>query len=254
MSSTQPAPHPLDVHKTNPLPPSTASSHLTAFLTRASIDPSYRPDSTLSNRGDGPQSNSGGTGNVNLTLYHLDRILKGINGEDLGIGKAEEILGKIENEETKFEDQGFGKPERQGRAAKKGPSQRLTSVPVITTAEEQAAAAAAQQTQDQPDGTTASEWQDKDTYDLAQDIEQGEVGDRDPPAIPEGFPEGLGPQGGKQFTTEDVHMAGDAMDLDQDTGVAPAVLPRMRELTAKEKEERKLAKKLRLKEARKAGK
>ncbi|KIW71893.1 hypothetical protein PV04_00121 [Phialophora macrospora] len=78
----------------NPLPPyvhhsTTRLTHLQAhtllasFLDRAENDAAYRPDSTLTERG--PQALSSSS-TPNLTLSHLKRILKGIEGERVGGG------------------------------------------------------------------------------------------------------------------------------------------------------------------------
>ncbi|KAJ9606156.1 hypothetical protein H2200_009117 [Cladophialophora chaetospira] len=78
----------------NPLPPhiqhsTTRLTHLEAhtllstFLERAENDAAYRPDSTLTERG--PQALSSGS-TPNLTLSHLQRILKGVEGKRVGGG------------------------------------------------------------------------------------------------------------------------------------------------------------------------
>lgn len=68
-------------HSTTRLSHSQAHSLLSSFLQTAETDPAYRPDSTLSQSG--VQSSSAGAGQ-NLTLNHLERILKGIAGERVG--------------------------------------------------------------------------------------------------------------------------------------------------------------------------
>lgn len=230
MTTIAQSPLPITVHSTTPLSPSAASSHLSQFLQRASIDPSYRPDSTLSNRGDGPQSNSGGTGNINLTLFQLERILKGINGENLGgLEKATQILNANTNSEDATPDPGWGQRERKGGYGTGNKVKRVTTVPVIATG-------------DQGDGTQASEWQDKDAFEREQVIVQGEIGDRDG-TVPDAL------------VSEDILDAGDAMELDgENEGMRTANDHGgpSRPKTAEDKEERKRKKKERLKEEKRA--
>ncbi|EXJ65455.1 hypothetical protein A1O7_01796 [Cladophialophora yegresii CBS 114405] len=70
-------------HSTTRLTHRQAHTMLASFLDRAENDAAYRPDSTLTERG--PQALSSSS-TPNLTLTHLKRILKGIEGERVGGG------------------------------------------------------------------------------------------------------------------------------------------------------------------------
>ncbi|ETI26922.1 hypothetical protein G647_10021 [Cladophialophora carrionii CBS 160.54] len=70
-------------HSTTRLTHRQAHTMLASFLDRAENDAAYRPDSTLTERG--PQALSSSS-TPNLTLSHLKRILKGIEGERVGGG------------------------------------------------------------------------------------------------------------------------------------------------------------------------
>ncbi|KKZ64999.1 hypothetical protein EMCG_09079, partial [[Emmonsia] crescens] len=84
----QSTPHPLPpttIHpsrtKTHRIPSSAAHDFLSAYLDRATTDPSLQPDSTLS--GHGPVSaNTGST--PNLIIHNLKRVQAGLAGEVLG--------------------------------------------------------------------------------------------------------------------------------------------------------------------------
>ncbi len=77
MAGLNPLP-PSHVHSTSRLTHAQAHIFLSSFLAQTEIDASYRPDSTLTERG--PQAVSTGS-NPNLTLHHLKRILQGIEGK-----------------------------------------------------------------------------------------------------------------------------------------------------------------------------
>ncbi|KAK5461042.1 hypothetical protein LTS15_003105 [Exophiala xenobiotica] len=74
-----------DILRTSRLTHAQAHTFLSSFLSQTEIDASYRPDSTLTERG--PQAVSTGS-NPNLTLHHLKRILQGIEGKRI-ISKLE---------------------------------------------------------------------------------------------------------------------------------------------------------------------
>ncbi|KAJ9503568.1 hypothetical protein LTR99_002330 [Exophiala xenobiotica] len=84
MAGLNPLP-PSHVHSTSRLTHAQAHTFLSSFLSQTEIDASYRPDSTLTERG--PQAVSTGS-NPNLTLHHLKRILQGIEGKRI-ISKLE---------------------------------------------------------------------------------------------------------------------------------------------------------------------
>ncbi|OJD18738.1 hypothetical protein AJ78_01275 [Emergomyces pasteurianus Ep9510] len=84
----QSAPHPLPpttIHpsrtKTHRIPPAAAHDFLSAYLDRATTDPSLQPDSTLS--GHGPVSANTGSA-PNLIIHNLKRVQAGLAGEVLG--------------------------------------------------------------------------------------------------------------------------------------------------------------------------
>lgn len=80
MAGLTPLP-PTITHTTTRLTHREAHDFLDTFLSRAEIDAAYRPDSTLAERG--PQALSTGS-SPNLTLHHLKRILLGIEGKRVG--------------------------------------------------------------------------------------------------------------------------------------------------------------------------
>jgi hypothetical protein len=84
MAGLNPLP-PSHVHSISRLTHAQAHTFLSSFLSQTEIDASYRPDSTLTERG--PQAVSTGS-NPNLTLHHLKRILQGIEGKRI-ISKLE---------------------------------------------------------------------------------------------------------------------------------------------------------------------
>ena len=171
---------------TPPIPPTTASKTLRQFLSLAAIDPSRRPDSTLSNRGDGPQSNSGGTGNINLSLYHLDRIAQGIKGENLGVGKLAGVEGLNDDAVVDMEGGGSGgrssvKRRRVEKDEKNGGSgSRAAQIPIISTGDDDNDNNNNGGGGDKGDVAQEDQWLPKPAYDLTQSLTQSEVGDRDP--------------------------------------------------------------------------
>jgi len=78
---TTQTPYTFTTHTNTRLTHAQAHTFLSTFLDRADIDAAYRPDSTLTERG--PQSVSTGA-TPNLTLHHLKRILRGIEGKRVG--------------------------------------------------------------------------------------------------------------------------------------------------------------------------
>ena len=152
-----------------PLDITTAHTMLSTFLQIANLDPAYRPDSILSERGPEPNSSAG---NPSLTLHHLNRIKLGIEGTNLGVEDLEAgVFGK--RRATEGRDSGAKKRKWDNRDSA-APPVRAGISKVVSTAEEdvdavltaqhtdaeQAAAAAA---------TTNQGWQDREDFELAQD-------------------------------------------------------------------------------------
>ncbi|KAK2752321.1 hypothetical protein FQN55_007361 [Onygenales sp. PD_40] len=80
----QSTPHPLPpttIHSSKTISQSAAHDFLTAYLDRATTDPSLQPDSTLS--GHGPVSANTGSA-PNLIIHNLKRVQAGLAGEVLG--------------------------------------------------------------------------------------------------------------------------------------------------------------------------
>jgi hypothetical protein len=97
-------------HSTTRLTHLQAHTLLASFLDRAENDAAYRPDSTLTERG--PQALSSSS-SPNLTLSHLKRILKGIEGERVGGGlkvldenATADESGELETSETEQDKRG----------------------------------------------------------------------------------------------------------------------------------------------------
>ncbi len=234
---------------------STPSAHtiLSTFLHLANLDPAYRPDSTLSERG--PESNSS-SGNPNLTLHHLNRIMLGLEGtnlgaEDLGAGFFSE--GKSATETT-TRDSGGKKRKWQGRDAGLAPVK--TGIPkVVSTAEDDVDAVLTAQGTDAQKAATVADgegWQDREDFELAQDDEDVDVNNpqRDPAAADmEGMGEDIMEEetGGMVDVHEDLDGDDDAQEAEEVDRDAPST-ERKRGLTEKEKDKRRERKKMRLKE------
>lgn len=80
MAGLTPLPQ-TELHSSTRLTHREAHSLLSSFLDRAQTNPAYRPDAHVTSHG--LESTSSGD-RSNLTLHHLDRILKGIAGQRLG--------------------------------------------------------------------------------------------------------------------------------------------------------------------------
>ncbi|KEF63155.1 uncharacterized protein A1O9_01131 [Exophiala aquamarina CBS 119918] len=246
MAGLTPLP-PTVTHSTTRLTHREAHTFLSSFLSRAEIDAAYRPDSTLTGRG--PQALSAGS-SPNLTLHHLKRILLGIEGKRVG----KQVLEQEQEGEGTFEEGDFG-PRRgtkraRGYAGDDGEgghsrrSQPYTNgeggfdIEVDTRYEDGPAMVAHQhlnssspQLQRADDGDQ-DDWQEKETYDLAQSSEGLELTyqDRHPGADLE--------QPGDSAEEEDLVAVEDERTRDRvdprSSGQQPAV----------NKEERKRLKKL----------
>ncbi|KAF7506366.1 hypothetical protein GJ744_011832 [Endocarpon pusillum] len=156
-----------------PLDITTAHSMLSSFLQLANLDPAYRPDSILSERG--PESNSS-AGNPSLTLHHLNRIRLGLEGANLGVEDLVEAGGFGNRRATEDGDRGAKKRKWQDRDSDASPvragrgkvvSSAGQDVDAVLTAQhadtEQAAAAATAA------AATGQGWQDREDFELAQD-------------------------------------------------------------------------------------
>lgn len=252
---------PVVVHATSSRPVDISAAHdiLHSFLQLADLDPAYRPDSTLSERG--PEANSS-SGNPNLTLHHLNRIKLGLEGINLG----------VEDIDAGF----FG--ERNARSTRQGEGERgkwqdqdsrntpFTAGPpkVMSTADEDGDIVLTAQDANERDGVDGEGWQDPQDFELAQDDQDvdGNNAERDPAA-----------PGMKGMGEEDMIEAktGRLIHLNEDLGreegrvetVGPEVLNHAqsteeerrgpaaetkRPLTREEKEERKKLKRIRSKE------
>ena len=252
---------PSVLHPSTSKPLSISSAHtiLTTFLHLADLDPAYRPDSTLSERG--PESNSS-TGNPNLTLHHLNRIKLGLEGTNLSakdldaglVGGDRKPLGsqdRVEGRKRKWQD-------RDGldmQPVKAG-------IPnVVSTAEEDVDVVLATQDTSVRPATDGEGWQDRTDFELAQDDEVAgsNYAQQDPTA--EGMEEEFtnwedGPMidmseelAEQDNVTEGTGQGGVAGAQQADDERNEAVLGGKRALTQEDKIERRKLKKLRSKEA-----
>ena len=177
--------YPPSVHhpsSSKPVSTHTALNILTTFLHLANLDPAYRPDSTLSERG--PESNSS-PGNPNLTLHHLNRIKLGLEGTNLG---ADDLDAEFFGRGKKSVD---GKDGEEGKKRKWSDRDKVMApvrpgIPkVISTAEEDVDAV---MTLEGDDATApvanGKGWQDREDFELAQDDGEVDVNNaqRDPAA------------------------------------------------------------------------
>lgn len=242
-----------------PLDITTAHSMLSTFLQLANLDPAYRPDSILSERG--PEANSS-AGNPNLTLHHLNRIKLGLEGANLGAEDLE--AGSFGNRRaTEDRDNGAKKRKWQNRDSD-APPVWAGITKVVSTAEEDVGAVLTAQHADaeQAAAATGQGWQDREDFELAQD--DGDVGSnnaqRDPAAgnaDVEGRREEIMDWDiGEMVTMQDELEDGDsAVEVSRPGTMVAAhpenktknqpLLVRDRPLTEMEKEERRRLKKIR---------
>ncbi|KAK5064428.1 hypothetical protein LTR84_000261 [Exophiala bonariae] len=172
MAGLTPLP-PSITHTTTRLTHLEAHTFLNTFLNRAEIDAAYRPDSTLAERG--PQALSTGS-SPNLTLHHLKRILLGMEGKRVGKQAFEEeaegqetgAFGEKATKRTRGDDEAQG-----GRRSKP----YTTVLDVEGDAEDSDGPALVVHPEDSSPptrggingtGDDGDDWQEKDTYDLAQ--------------------------------------------------------------------------------------
>ncbi len=157
-------------HPSASQPVNITSAHtiLSTFLQLANLDPAYRPDSTLSERG--PESNSS-AGNPNLTLHHLNRIKLGLEGSNLGVEDLLEtdIFGKRKAPDGR--EGGTKKRKWQDRDSAAPPARAGVPKVVSTAKEDVDAVLTAQDTDAQEIATAATGqgWQDREDFELAQD-------------------------------------------------------------------------------------
>jgi hypothetical protein len=247
---------PSVLHPSSTIPLDIPSAHtiLTTFLHLANLDPAYRPDSTLSERG--PEANSS-SGNPNLTLHHLNRIKLGLEGTNLG---AEDLdagfFGEGGNKATdRDRDRAKKRKWQEDRDADYAPIR--TGIPkVISTAEEEDVhAVLTAQDADTQKMANAEGWQDREDFELAQEDEDVDVhnAQRDPAAAADR--EGImgEEEMGRMITVhEDLEEEGegggtadgmDAQQLPEERDSPPT--PRKQSLTEREKKERRERKKMR---------
>ncbi|KAI1613631.1 hypothetical protein EDD36DRAFT_201942 [Exophiala viscosa] len=151
------------IHSTKRLTHREAHTFLSSFLDRAEIDAAYRPDSTLTETG--PKAVSTGS-NPNLTLHHLRRILTGIEGKKVG-GDLAQSLGYGDGEDAGGDanrkprsKRPFDLQEETPRKSKRGVYEVVDSR--AGPADDNDAPAIGAMVED-------DDWQDKDTYALAQE-------------------------------------------------------------------------------------
>ncbi len=174
--------HPSTSHR---LSTSDAREFLTTFLHLANIDPAYRPDSTLTERG--PQSVSS-VGNPNLTLHHLNRIKLGLEGTSLGVEDLDaDFFGQDKKKAAPSgnEERGEENRKRKRQEQEAGYTSMRAGMPeVISTAEEDVdAMLTAQNTVHAREPADGGEgWQDPEAFELAQGDEDvdANIAQRDP--------------------------------------------------------------------------
>jgi hypothetical protein len=254
---------PIVHHPSASRPLSYPAAHeiLSTFLHLANLDPAYRPDSTLTERG--PQSNSS-AGNPNLTLHHLNRIKLGLEGTNLGIEDlGADFFGQKKRVAT-TEDRERGaenkKRKWQDRDAVTTPVRAVVPEVISTVEEDVEAAVTAQNTNNARDATAAGQgWQDREDFELAQDDEDVDVNNaqRDPAAAEmEEMPDEIleGKTGRMINVDEELEMedgaaeivrAADVIDKQEEKSNAVS-----RALSKEEKAERKWLKQQRAKEDR----
>ena len=74
-------PPPTTIHTSHQIALKSASTFLTAYLTRATQDPSLQPDATITEHGPAGRTTNAAP---NLALHNLRRVAAGIEGEVLG--------------------------------------------------------------------------------------------------------------------------------------------------------------------------
>jgi hypothetical protein len=251
-------------HPSSSKPVSTHRAHtiLTTFLHLANLDPAYRPDSTLSERG--PESNSS-AGNPNLTLHHLNRIKLGLGGTNLGADDLDAGFFGREKKPTDNKDGAGGKKRKWSDRDVVTPFVKPGIPKVISTAEGDVDAIMTTQGDDGPAHAVDREgWQDREDFEQAQDDGDVDVNNaqRDPAAVTTDKAEtGLAIIEGKTGRLISIHEDFEQEDMGLSMISAPDVVnappedraieqditapEAQRPLTREEKEERKRLKKIR---------
>lgn len=162
-----------------------AHTILHTFLDLANLDPAYRPDSTLTERG--PEANSS-SGNPNLTLHHLNRIKLALQGVNLGVEDID--AGFFGDGEASVPREGWGtKHKWQDRDA--ATTSVKASIPqIISTAEEDGEedgedVVTAVNADARENGCMEEDWQDRRVFELAQSdhgVDEN-TAQRDPAAV-----------------------------------------------------------------------
>lgn len=154
------------VHSSTRLTHLQAHTLLSNFLQEADVNPAYRPDAVLTQHG--PQAAGVGS-QSNLTLNHLDRILKGIAGKR---------IGGIEF------DYGEGPAKKRRRV--NGDAAFTSSPPVAATGQNVAHAGEEVVEMEEADGISEAavvghetdDWQDKEQFEHSQIDETVDQGER----------------------------------------------------------------------------
>ncbi|KIV77521.1 hypothetical protein PV11_09311 [Exophiala sideris] len=232
------------IHSTTRLTHREAHTFLSSFLERAEIDAAYRPDSTLTETG--PQAVSTGS-NPNLTLHHLRRILTGIEGKKVG-GDLAQSLGYGDGEDAGGDTNRIPRSKRPFDSQEETPrkSKRSTYEVVDSRAgpaDDDAAPAM---------GVTAGDddWQDKDTYALAQEEGGLDLLEEDRLAgVHVEQPDN--PQEEEDLVNIEIEETGEKVDPRKQQNGDVGTTPRKSEASSKkDKEDRKKEKKMREKERR----
>ena len=210
MSSVNPLPK-THIHTTHRLTHASAHEFLTTFLSLSETNPSYRPDSILTQYG--PQSANTGA-QSNITLNNLSRICRGINGESLsGIewNDGKQDLEESPTTKRRKTGNGYTKSEPEDAMFNSSPPE-VSGIRAGENGDVDQAAIVAEEI----DG-----WQDKEDFEHAQTELIGDLG---------GDP-----------ATAGIERRGDKVNIDE----VPHVM------TDKDREARKAAKKLRNKDQKK---
>lgn len=148
MSSTTPYP-PSRSRAAAPISPEDALSSLSAFISASESTPWLHPDARITPDEIKYSTNGGPQGGI--VLHHLRRIEKGLRGEILA-PEADDIFGLPEGDDARLDDASAGYQTSLDGGKKKGGLKK--------SAEEEG-------------------WQDAESYARAQEVIEGEVGDRD---------------------------------------------------------------------------
>lgn len=261
---------PLVLHPSSSQRLDFTSAHtiLHTFLDLANLDPAYRPDSTLTERG--PEANSS-SGNPNLTLHHLNRVKLGIEGISLGVEDFD--AGFFGSREASAPREGGGtKRKWQDRDATTTPVK--ARIPqILSTAEDDGDNVVTAVNADARENGCGEEgWQDRQVFELAQG-DQGvdkNTAQRDPAAVDtdgmgeeivEGEPgrminlnDGLDGEDGRTAETVRADDLIGAQQAEEQKSGPTIERERDRAFTQVAKEERKRLKKIRSKETKRTAK